>query len=169
MLALHAEVSGAEVSGAEDGDFSRQLTVWRRQPGFTLVAAFHGGFLVGYACGTPLRLSTSWWRQLTTRLPEDVTTEHPGRTFALTEILVRASWRRQGIGASLHGQLLGDRGEERATTAVPPKATAAQHAFRNWGWQRIARTRGRDPHGPVLDVLVTTLRSLPGLEVLRGT
>ncbi|MGH3171878.1 MAG: GNAT family N-acetyltransferase [Trebonia sp.] len=157
MLALHAEVFGKEDEG-----FPRQLTVWRRQPGFALAAGLHGGYLVGYACGMPLRPSTSWWRELTTPLPDDVTSEHPGRTFALTEILVRASWRRQGIGASLRHLLLGDRKEERATITVSPRAAAAQHAFRSWGWQRIGRTRGRDPGTPVLDVLVRTLRSLRG-------
>jgi GNAT superfamily N-acetyltransferase len=154
MLALHAEVLGAD-----DGDFPRRLRVWRRQPGFALATAFHGGYLVGYACGTPLRSSTSWWRDVTAPLPDDVTTEHPGRTFALTEIAVRASWRRQGIGASLHSLLLGDRAEERATLTVPPRAAPAQQAFRAWGWEKIARTRGPDPGTPVLDVLVIALRA----------
>ena len=74
----------------------------------------------------PLRPSTSWWRQLTTPLPDEVTSEHPGRTFALVELLVRASWRRQGIAAALHDLILEDRPEERATLTVPPTATPAQ-------------------------------------------
>jgi hypothetical protein len=35
---------------------------------------------------------------VTTPLPGEIVTEHSGRTFALTELLVRAAWRRQGIG-----------------------------------------------------------------------
>ena len=105
----------------------------------------------------PLQPSTSWWKDLTTPLPAEVTTEHPGRTFALTELLVRASWRRQGIGRSLHDLILGGRPEERATLVVPPGATAAQQAFREWGWSRVARTRGPDPGSPVLDVLIIGL------------
>src|SRR6202012_4687320 len=85
-------------------------------------------------------------------LPPDVTAEHPGRTFALTELLVRASWRRQGIGRELHGLLLDGRPEERATLTVPPGAGAAQAAFRSWGWREGARGRGDGaadpgPHG----------------------
>jgi GNAT superfamily N-acetyltransferase len=118
--------------------------VWRRQPGFVLAEARHGDYLVGFAAGMPLRPSTSWWKDLTNSLPSEVTTEHPGRTFALTELLVRASWRRQGIAGSLHDLLLDGRPEERATLAVPPGATAAQNAFRKWGWSRVARTHG--PH-----------------------
>lgn len=153
-LALHAEVYG---EAADAGEYARRLRVWRRQPGFKLAEARHGGYLVGYACGMPLRPSTSWWRELTTPLPDAVTVEHPGRTFALTELLVRASWRRQGIAWSLYDLIMSDRTEERATLTMPPRATAAQHAFRNWGWHKIARTRGSDPGTPVLDVLVLPL------------
>jgi GNAT superfamily N-acetyltransferase len=161
LLALAAEVYG---NSAVHGDgpagrtaAARQARVRRRQPGFTLAAARHGGYLVGYAAGMPLRPSTSWWRGLTAPLPEDVTAEHPGRTFALAELLVRASWRRQGIGRDLHDLLLSGRTEERAVLTVPPGASAAQHALRSWGWQKLARTRGDnggDPAAPVLDLLV---------------
>lgn len=151
LAALHADVYG------DDAGYARRLRVWRRQPGFALAAARHGEYLVGYACGMPLRPSTSWWKELTTPLPADVTAERPGRTFALADLAVRASWRRQGIAASLCGLLLDGRAEERATLAVPPGATAAQRAFRNWGWRKVARTRGPDHGAPVLDVLLVAL------------
>jgi ribosomal protein S18 acetylase RimI-like enzyme len=153
LLALHAEVYGEQ----PDDGFARRFQVLRRQPGFVLAEARHGGYLVGYAFGAPLRPSTSWWQQLTTRLPEEVTTEHPGRTFALVELAVRPSWRRQGIAATLHDLILEVRPEERATLTVPPEATAAQAAFRKWGWRKVARTRAAEPGSPVSDVLITTL------------
>jgi GNAT superfamily N-acetyltransferase len=103
----------------------------------------------------PLRPSTSWWRHLTTPLPDEVTAEHPGRTFALADLLVRAAWRRQGIGAELHDLILAGRPEERATLTVLPAAAPAQNAFRNWGWHKVARTRA--PGSPVCDVLLTAL------------
>jgi ribosomal protein S18 acetylase RimI-like enzyme len=151
---LHNEVYvGAPAAG---GDFARQFRVQCRQPGFALVAARSGGYLIGYAAGMPLRPSTSWWREVTTTLPEQVTAEYPGRTFALVDLLVRGSWRRQGIGRALHDLILAGRPEERATAVVPPTATAAQAAFQNWGWHRIARTR--NPAGlTASDVLVTAL------------
>jgi ribosomal protein S18 acetylase RimI-like enzyme len=153
LLALAGEVYG----NAGDPEAARRARVWRRQPGFALAEARHGGYLVGYASGMPLRPSTSWWRDLTTPLPPEVTAEHPGRTFALTELLVRASWRRQGIGRELHELLLGGRPEERATLTVPPGAGAAQAAFRSWGWRKVARARGDGTAAPVLDVLVVDL------------
>jgi GNAT superfamily N-acetyltransferase len=153
LQALHAEVCGEQ----PDEGFGRRFRVARRQPGFVLAEARHGGYLVGYAFGMPLRPSTSWWRQLTTPLPEEVTTEHPGRTFALVELLVRASWRRQGIAGALHDLILEGRPEERATLTVPPEASAAQSAFRAWGWHKVARTREDGPGSPVSDVLLTPL------------
>jgi catechol 2,3-dioxygenase-like lactoylglutathione lyase family enzyme len=55
------------------------------------------------------------------------------------------------------------RPEERATLTVPPGSTAAQQAFRRYGWNRVARTRGPDPGTPVLDVLVMALPVVRGL------
>ena len=147
---LHAEVyADPPYRQADDKEYPRQLAVRRRQPGFVLAEARNGGYLVGYAAGMPLRPSTSWWTELTTPLPADVTAEHPGRTFALTELLVRASWRRQGIAAALHDLILAGRPEERATAVVWPAAGAAQNAFRTWGWRKVARTRDPAPGSPV--------------------
>jgi ribosomal protein S18 acetylase RimI-like enzyme len=152
VRALHAEACADDPA-----PFAARFRVQRRQPGFVLAEARHGGYLVGYAFGMPLRPSTDWWRYLTTPLPDAVTAEHPGRTFALVELVVRASWRRQGIGRTLHDLILQDRPEERAALTVPPAATPAQNAFRNWGWRKLARTRGEQPGSLVSDVLVTTL------------
>ena len=112
LLALHAEVYAEPPYALDDHDaarFTDRFRVQRRQPGFVLAEARHGGYLVGYAMGMPLRPSTSWWRDLTTALPGDVTAEHPGRTFALADLVVRASWRRQGIGRALHDLVLAGR------------------------------------------------------------
>jgi GNAT superfamily N-acetyltransferase len=159
LQALHAEVYAAPPYGRDEdtAGLADRFRVQRRQPGYVLAEARHGGYLVGYAAGFPLRPSTSWWRHLTSPVPEEVTAEHPGRTFALAAMVVRPSWRRQGIGAALHELVLRNRPEERATLTVLPAATPAQTAFRNWGWRKVARTRGQDPGSPVADVLVLPL------------
>ncbi len=159
LQALHAEVY-ADPPYQRDQDaalFADRFRVQCRQPGFVLAEARHGGYLVGYASGMPLRPSTSWWRNLTTPLPEEITAEHPGRTFALAELLVRASWRRQGIAQTLHDLILAGRREERATLTVLPAATPAQNAFAAWGWRKVARTRDPGPGSPVSDVLIIVL------------
>jgi ribosomal protein S18 acetylase RimI-like enzyme len=159
LQALRAEVYNRRPDAAEvdaSGVFG-SLRVQRRQPGFVLAEARSGGYLIGYATGMPLRPSTSWWRELTAPLPDEVTAEHPGRTFALTELAVRAAWRRQGVGECLHDLIMSGRPEERATLMVPPGATAAQAAFQSWGWRKIARTRGAERGWPASDVLVVAL------------
>ncbi len=159
LQTLQAEVYADPPYGlsADRALFAGRFRVQRRQPGFVLAEARHGGYLVGWACGMPLRPSTSWWRHLTTPLPDEVTAEHPGRTFVLAELTVRASWRRQGIAGTLHDLILGRRPEERATLTVLPAAIPAQNAFRAWGWHKVARTRDPGPGSPVCDVLVITL------------
>ncbi len=159
LQALHAEVHAGPAHGRDEAAarFSGRFRVQSRQPGYVLAEARHGGYLVGFAAGFPLRPSTSWWRNLTTPLPQDVTAEHPGRTFAVVDLAVRPSWRRQGIGTALHRLVLRDRPEERATLTVLPSATPAQHAFRAWGWRKIARAREDPASSPVADVLVTAL------------
>jgi GNAT superfamily N-acetyltransferase len=164
LAALHAEVyADAPYLRPDDAAvFAGRFRVQRRQPGFALAVAGHGGYPVGYAAGMPLRPSTSWWRDLTAPLPDEVTAEHPGRTFALVELLVRASWRRQGIGRALHDLLLADRPEERATAVVLPAAAAAQRAFLDWGWRKVARTRDPVAGSPVADVLLLSLGAARG-------
>src|SRR5258707_2133493 len=160
LQALHAEVYADLPQQRDDNAalFADSFRVQRRQPGFVLAEARRGGYLLGYAAGMPLRPSTSWWRNLTTPLPDEITAEYPGRTFALIELLVRASWRRQGIGQTLHDLILRNRREERATLTVSPSATAAPSAFHSWGWRKIARTRDlASPGSAALDALVTAL------------
>jgi hypothetical protein len=160
LEALHAEAHAGPPCGPGAGLaalFGRQLRVQGRQPGFALAEARSGGFLVGYALGAPLRPSTSWWREVTAPLPADLTDERPGRTFALAGLLVRAAWRRQGIGAGLHDLILRGRDEERATAMVAPGAGPARDAFRQWGWRKVARSRSALPGEPVLDVLIRDL------------
>jgi ribosomal protein S18 acetylase RimI-like enzyme len=161
LHALHAEVYGAPPyrQPVDADEFARRFRVQCRQPGFVLAEARSGGYLVGYAAGMPLRSATSWWQALTTPLPDEVVTEYPGRTFSLIDLLVRAAWRRQGIGRTLHDLLLRGRREERATLVVWPEATAAQRAFQSWGWHKVARTRDPGTESAVADVLLTELPS----------
>jgi GNAT superfamily N-acetyltransferase len=159
LQAIHAQVHGDPPyrRDGDAGEFAGRFLVQSRQPGFVLAEARHGGYLVGYAAGMPLRPATSWWREATTTLPDEFTAERSGRTFALVELLVRASWRRQGIGRTLHDLILSGRPEERATLVMAPAATAAQHAFQNWGWRKVARTRDPGNSASVADILVITL------------
>src|ERR1035437_6107558 len=101
--------------------FAERFEVQRRQDGFALAEARDGAELAGFAFGVTLQPSTPWWQNLTKPLPAEVTTEQPGRTFALVELLVRARWRRQHIAQALHDLLLKDRPRGSSHAERPPR------------------------------------------------
>ena len=138
--------------------FAERFEGQRRHEGFSLVEARDGSELAGFAFGVTLLPSTPWWHNLTTTLPAEITTERPGRTFALVELLVRAQWRRRHIAQTLHDLLLKDRPEERATLTVLPEATPAQTAYQKWGWRHVAQKRNPLPGSPLFNVLVKPLK-----------
>lgn len=141
--------------GAEHADlFAERFRAQRQAPGFDLVTASSPAGMVGFTFGVTLRPDTPWWQNLVTAIGSEVTTERPGRTFAVVELLVRRPWRRQKIAARLHDELLADRQEERATLTVLPAATPAQRAYAAWGWQRVARKRNPLPGAPIFDVML---------------
>jgi GNAT superfamily N-acetyltransferase len=134
--------------------FRERFEGQRQAPGFALVTARMNGELIGFTFGVTLRPSTPWWQKLVEPLPDDVTQEWEGRTFALVELLVRAPWRRQHIGQNLHDLLLDRRNEERATLTVLPTAEAARAAYDDWGWEVIGLKRNPLPGSPVFEVRI---------------
>ncbi len=75
------------------------------------------------------------------------------RTFAVTEIMIREPWRRQGHARVLHDALLSGRPEPRGALLVLPGNGPAQAAYRSWGWSRLAGLRPFED-GPVYDAMV---------------
>ncbi|MFC5722225.1 GNAT family N-acetyltransferase [Streptomyces gamaensis] len=88
------------------------------RPGFALVAAFDGEQVAGLSYGYTLPEDTLWWEGLTPEPAPEFVREHPARTLGVCEVLVRAPWRRTGIGRTLLETLLADRPEERAAALV---------------------------------------------------
>jgi ribosomal protein S18 acetylase RimI-like enzyme len=160
---VYAGEPGLRGPNAETGSFfgvtryRAQLAGHRGAPGWQVVTARVGSRLVGYAYGFPLGPATGWWRGLTTAVPAGFTAEDGRRTFAVSEVMVLARWRRQGIGRALVGRLLADRPEQRATLLVEPRNAPAQAAYRAWGWAKVAELRPAWPEAPHYDVLVLPL------------
>ncbi|MGH3766889.1 MAG: GNAT family N-acetyltransferase, partial [Pseudonocardiaceae bacterium] len=105
---------------------------WHRtidQRNFRLVIARRADEAIGFAFGVQLRARTKWWNGALTPLPNDVTTEYPGRTFAIIELAVLHPYRRKGIGRLLHTHLIAGLSEERITLLVRPEMPAAQRAY----------------------------------------
>lgn len=142
---------------SNEDNFRRQLATHMPQPGWELVTASEGGEIVGYIYGFTLTEDSDWWKGLTTAVPDGFTDEDGNRTLAISELVVRAPWRRQGIAAALHGALLDGRREQRATLLVQPSYAAAQAAYARWGWQKVAQLQPTWPQAPLYDVMIRPL------------
>ncbi len=135
---------------------------WERlvgAPGFRLVVARSAEQDVGFALGCMLPADTGWWAGALSPLPEDLTTERPGRTFAVIEMAVRKPFRGRGIGRELHARLLTGVTAERATLCVrpEPEAAPARAAYGAWGYTKV----GQVHPGPDLPVYDAMIRPLP--------
>jgi ribosomal protein S18 acetylase RimI-like enzyme len=134
--------------------YRRQLAGHMTAPGWELVTADVDGDMAGYIYGFDLPEGTRWWSGLLTDVPDGFTAETGQRTLAISELMVRPRWRRQGIARALHDELLVGRPEERATLLVETDNTAAQAAYASWGWQTVAQLRPSWEHAPLYDVLI---------------
>lgn len=98
---------------------------------------------------------TDWWDGTLDPLPEDFTDETTGRTFAVIELAVRKTHRRQGIGRGLYTALLHGIETQRATLLVrpEPETAPARAAYYSWGYRKVGRVRP-GPLAPVYDAMV---------------
>lgn len=145
------------LEGPDDvADFAEQWPWCVSRAGFRLVTADVDGHTIGFAFGFTLPPDTGWWSGLLDPADPALTTEQPGRTFALIELAVLAAHRKRGIGRALHDQVLRDRAEHRVTLTVRPEATAAVEMYRAWDYTPVGRTRP----APGLPVYLAMLRAI---------
>ena len=142
---------------AEVEDFASGWPRTIDQHNFRLVIARRESEPIGFAFGVQLRARTKWWEGALTPLPDSITTEVPGRTFAIIEIAVRLPYRQRGVGRQLHAHLTAGLSEERITLLVRPEAPAPQHAYRSWGYQAVGQIQPF-PDGPIYDAMIKQLR-----------
>ncbi|MGH3479191.1 MAG: GNAT family N-acetyltransferase [Nocardioidaceae bacterium] len=131
-------------------------------PTFALVTAEASGELVGFAYGVALKPDTQWWSGTTEPLPDELTAEWNGRTFAIIDLAVRADHRKRGIGRALLDALLASRQERRATLTVQPVATDTKEFYAYLGWQWVGTTKA--PAGavaPFFDLYLLPLHAKP--------
>lgn len=148
----------AYVHVLDDPFYATEIFIERKHenllnPGVTLVVAYDGNEAVGLAFGYPLPADRRWWEVVDTPVANEVTQK---RTFAFNELMVAPRWQRQGIGGRLHDHLLRGRPEEQARLAVKVENTAAQAAYKRWGWTTLG-TRQPTPSEPRVDTMVIPL------------
>ena len=159
LVRLYLEVHSDDGEFYGEDRYRRQLGAHRERTGWQLVTAVVDGELVGYIYGFPLPPQTRWWEGIRADLPTGFTDEDGQRTFAISELLVRAGWRRQGAARTLHDRLLSGRTEERATLLVRPDNAIARRAYDSWGWTQQARLRPGWENAPEFIVLTKALTS----------
>ncbi|MGW4980291.1 N-acetyltransferase family protein [Streptomyces mirabilis] len=138
----YADAYGVEPGDEKTAAFRRRAEKQFARPGFALVTARAGSRLVGFAFGYTLPAGdTHWWGGVQPEPTVEFLEETGSRTWVLSEIEVRRAWQAKGVGRALHDEVLGARGEERATLATGPDA-AAQPVYESWGWQRVGRIPG---------------------------
>lgn len=142
----------------EAADFTSGWSRTIDQRNFRLVVARRAGEPVGFAFGLQLRARTKWWHGAVTPLPDEITAEYPGRTFAIIEIAVRRPYRQRGVGRLLHTHLTAGLSEERITLLVRREAPVPQRAYCSWGYQPVGQIQPF-PGGPVYDAMIKPLVS----------
>ncbi|WBB47428.1 GNAT family N-acetyltransferase [Verrucosispora sp. WMMA2044] len=157
LVSLYLEVHADEGEFYSEERYLRQLGAHRERNGWQLVTATVNGVLIAYIYGFPLPPQTRWWEGLNGDVPAGFTDEDGRRTFAISELLVRAGWRRKGVARALHDRLLSGRTEQRATLLVRPDNAIARRAYDSWGWRQQARLRPSWENAPEFLVLTTDL------------
>jgi hypothetical protein len=142
LLDVHDEVyEGSDDPLAGREAFARFVDHWSANKAFACVIAYDDqGQPAGYAYGAPLSSSTTWWSKVTPLLPEPFTTETGTRTFALSELMVRAPWSGTGTARRIHDSLVSSRGEERVTLLVHKEHGKVRALYESWGYETVGET-----------------------------
>lgn len=159
VRALYSEVYAEPpyLEGPADfDDFGQSLPRRAAAPGFRIVVAYVANEAVGFALGHELGARTRWWDGALAALPDDLTSEWSGRTFAVIELAVRKPWRGRGYATQLHAHLVAGLGVERLTLLVRPDAEPAHRAYEAWGYEPVGQVQPFDD-GPIYDAMLRPL------------
>ncbi|MHA5053034.1 GNAT family N-acetyltransferase [Streptomyces sp. SD15] len=158
LLDVHDEVyEGSDDPLAGRDAFAKFVDHWSARDGFACVIAYDRGEPVGYAYGAPLSAATTWWDKVTPALPNAFTTETGERTFALSELMVRAPWRGTGASRRIHDALLDVRPEQRVTLLVHKAHGKVLALYERWGYRTVGEAVPFDG-APELCAMVSDLR-----------
>lgn len=153
LIDVHAD----SYADAMDLEFNQKfpwfVDHWSAMPGFTCVVAFDGDEPTGFAYGAPLQPGREWWRS---------TGYEPNNgysaTFAVSEVMVRPAWRKQGIADRLHDALLSEQDEDLAVLLVDVTHPKVQRLYSTWGYQKVGEQQPF-ADSPLYAVMVKNLRS----------
>ncbi|MFE1465192.1 GNAT family N-acetyltransferase [Streptomyces nigra] len=151
LIDVHADA----YADAMDDEFNQRfpwfVDHWSGMNGFTCVVAFDGDEPTGFAYGAPLQPGREWWRS-TDFEPNNAYTA----TYAVSEVMVRPQWRKQGISDRLHEALLEKREEDLAVLLVDVTHPKVQALYEMWGYEKVGEQQPF-ADSPVFAVMVKRL------------
>jgi ribosomal protein S18 acetylase RimI-like enzyme len=146
-LEIRSERAGEHYEKFSLTSFIERTNSQAQKDGFELIAATSEHSLVGFSFGYPMAVG-QWWTDCPSP-PQDILANSK---FAVIELNVRKTYRRQGAGKKLLDILISGRPEKYATLAARPDSPA--HAmYTRWGWYTV----GVFETPPVMDAMVLPL------------
>ncbi|MEV4349434.1 GNAT family N-acetyltransferase [Actinoplanes sp. NPDC049596] len=107
--------------------------------GFTCLAAWDRGRIVGFAYGYTGDFGQWWTDQIAAVVPPEVSAEWLGGHFEVVELAVRPSQERRDIGSALHDALLAGLLHRVALlTATDDENAPARRLYHRKGWRVLA-------------------------------
>lgn len=137
--------------------FATGLDNWSSRPGWSCAVGYDDDQVVGYTYGAPLPANARWWSGLINPVDENLVRETGTRTYALSELMVRAPWRKTGTARHLHDALLEKRPEQRATLLVRQAHPKVHSLYTRWGWTTVGDLRPRIEHAPLMHAMLLDL------------
>lgn len=148
------DIPGACTDGLSAAALRRQVTNHLRHEGFTLVAAYASGSMVGFGYAFPCT-PEYWYGELLPEIPEHVRAR---RLMGLCELAVTPARQSQGIGSRLHTELLKAINPDYASLLVRPDNTGGRGLYDRLGYTYAGPYRN-EPGGPVYDLLLLQVDS----------
>ncbi|MFB8441213.1 GNAT family N-acetyltransferase [Streptomyces niveus] len=141
---------GAATDGLSAAALRRQVMSHLKHEGFTLVAAFAAGSMVGFGYAFPCTPEYWYGPELLPQIPEHV---RAGHLMGLCELAVTPARQSQGIGSRLHAELLKAIAPDYASLLVRPDNHAGRTLYERLGYKYAGPYRN-EPGGPVYDLLL---------------
>ncbi|MFJ5643029.1 GNAT family N-acetyltransferase [Streptomyces sp. NPDC093223] len=153
LIDVHADAYADQMDDPFHQRFAWFAEHWSDMDGFSCVVAYGGDEPAGFAYGAPLTSGREWWRS-TGFQPDNGCSS----TYAVSEVMVRPHWRKQGISRRLHEALLKERTEDLAVLLVDVTHPKVQALYESWGY---TKTGEQQPFAdsPVYAVMVRQLRA----------